>query len=54
MFYFYYQEAVWRPMPQLIFGVVATVAGLLTLILPETLGHKMPDTVEEAENFGSK
>lgn len=39
-------------LPLLIFGVVAFIAGILAKFLPETLGKKLPDTLEEAENIG--
>ena len=38
--------------PMVIFGVCAVLAGLLTLLLPETFGQKLPETIEETENFG--
>lgn len=38
----------------LIFGSMATIAGLLALLFPETLNIKLPDTIEEAENIGRK
>lgn len=41
-------------LPLLIFGGMATAAGLAALILPETLNTKLPDTVEEAENLGKQ
>jgi hypothetical protein len=28
------------------------IAGLLSLLFPETLNVKLPDTIEEAENIG--
>ena len=42
----------WAPLPQVIFGSVSVAAGLLTLFLPETLGQKLPETLEEGEDFG--
>lgn len=41
-------------LPLLLFGTVAFTAGLLSVLLPETLGLKLPDTIEEAENLGTK
>ncbi|KAI5633326.1 sugar transporter domain-containing protein [Phthorimaea operculella] len=35
----------------LLFGSLAVVSGLLVLVLPETLGRKLPDTLEEAANL---
>ncbi|RXG73424.1 putative MFS-type transporter PB1E7.08c [Armadillidium vulgare] len=40
------------PLPLLIFGVLSFIAGLLILRLPETLGHDLPQTLEDCENFG--
>ncbi|XP_017766247.1 PREDICTED: organic cation transporter protein-like isoform X1 [Eufriesea mexicana] len=39
-------------LPLILFGCMGLVAGLLSLIFPETLGTKLPDTVWEAENIG--
>ena len=39
-------------MPLVLFCIMSTTAGLLTLLFPETLGIKLPDTIEEAENIG--
>lgn len=33
----------------ILFGTIAISAGLLALKLPETLGNKLPETVEEAK-----
>ncbi|XP_042336381.1 solute carrier family 22 member 16 isoform X2 [Sceloporus undulatus] len=43
-----YLSSVWIFMPQLIVGVIAFVSGLLTLMLPETLGKPLTNTWEEA------
>ena len=38
--------------PLAIFGGLAFIAGLLVLLLPETLNKKLPETMEEGEAFG--
>lgn len=45
---------VWKPLPLVIFGVLAFISGLLSLYLPETLNKKLPETIEEGECFGKK
>ena len=40
---------IWEPLPSLIFGIFATFAGVLTFVLPETIGIPLPDTIEESE-----
>ncbi|KMQ89276.1 solute carrier family 22 member 21-like protein [Lasius niger] len=39
-------------LPFILFGSMGIIAGILSLILPETLGTKLPDTIWEAENIG--
>ena len=39
-------------MPNLLFGSLSLIAGLLSLLLPETKGTQLPDTIEEAELIG--
>lgn len=36
----------------LIFGLLPVIAIVVSFRLPETLNHKLPDTIEEAEQFG--
>ncbi|XP_030828406.1 organic cation transporter protein-like [Strongylocentrotus purpuratus] len=44
----------WRPLPMVIYGAAGVAVGFSTLLLPETRGRKLPDTLEEGENFGMK
>ena len=46
------QALLWQPLPSLVFGVFAALSALLYLCLPETLGHVLPDTIDEAQLFG--
>nr|XP_023017401.1 organic cation transporter protein-like [Leptinotarsa decemlineata] len=45
---------VWQPLPLLIYGSLALMGGILSLVLPETLNKKLPETIEEGEAFGKK
>ncbi|CAH1795062.1 unnamed protein product [Owenia fusiformis] len=38
-------------LPLIVYGSVAILGGFLTLLLPETLHSKLPDTIEEAEGI---
>ncbi|XP_037079434.1 organic cation transporter protein-like [Pollicipes pollicipes] len=40
-------------LPAIVLGVVSIIAGLLILLMPETRGTKLPDTLTEAEYLGS-
>jgi hypothetical protein len=37
---------VWRPLPLIVYGSLAFVAGFLALMLPETLDRKLPGKTE--------
>jgi hypothetical protein len=39
--------------PLVIFGGASIVAAVLTLLLPETLGQMLPETVEDGKIFGT-
>ncbi|XP_070190409.1 organic cation transporter protein-like isoform X4 [Littorina saxatilis] len=39
-------------LPSLIFGGLSVLAGLAALFLPETLHKKLPESIEDAKNFG--
>ncbi|WAR09240.1 LOW QUALITY PROTEIN: ORCT-like protein, partial [Mya arenaria] len=41
-----------RALPLVVFGGASVAAGLLALFLPETLNRLLPETIEDAENFG--
>ena len=45
---FVYIQVYWRPAPVFIMGVVATLAGVLAVFFPETLGEKLPETIDDA------
>lgn len=43
-----------KAMPLIIFGLATIGAGLLALLLPETLNKELPETVEDAVRYGRK
>ncbi|XP_071956981.1 organic cation transporter protein-like [Antedon mediterranea] len=45
---------VWPPLPLIIFSFMSISAGLLALLLPETLNRELPETMEDGEYFGKK
>ncbi|MGH0144384.1 UNVERIFIED_CONTAM: hypothetical protein FKN15_051875 [Acipenser sinensis] len=49
-----YLASVWTFLPQVIVGILALLIGMLTLLLPETLGKPLTSTLEEAAALGSK
>ncbi|XP_034018277.1 LOW QUALITY PROTEIN: solute carrier family 22 member 16 [Thalassophryne amazonica] len=49
-----YLADVWFYLPQLIVGILSFVIGVLTLLLPETLGKPLTTTLEEAHELGRK
>ncbi|KAG8444668.1 hypothetical protein GDO86_009727 [Hymenochirus boettgeri] len=49
-----YLTDVWIFFPQLLVGIVALFTGVLTMLLPETLGKPLTSTMEEAADMGNK
>ncbi|PIK54706.1 putative organic cation transporter protein-like [Apostichopus japonicus] len=47
-------DEVWEPLPLIIFGLSAILGGSLVLLLPETRGKDLPETIEEGELFNSR
>merc|ERR1711981_942836 len=45
-------SSYYKPAPMLIMGIAALVAGVMALNFPETVGNKLPETMEEAINIG--
>ncbi|XP_026752930.2 organic cation transporter protein-like [Galleria mellonella] len=45
---------IWESLPSVMFGSFALLAGILVFTTPETLGTKLPDTMEEAEQIESR
>ena len=37
----------------MIIGVIALIASFLTLLLPETFGRKLPDTIQDVEDHAA-
>lgn len=50
-FLVYRLTGIWHELPLVVFAVVGLVAGGLVLLLPETKGKALPETIEEAENM---
>ncbi|XP_054635398.1 solute carrier family 22 member 7-like [Dunckerocampus dactyliophorus] len=42
-------EEVWVALPGIVFSVIALTAGLLTMLLPETMNVRLPETIEDVE-----
>ena len=47
-------SSVWFSLPYTIFGASAIASGLLILLLPETRGKPLPETLEAGESVGSE
>ncbi|XP_063836029.1 organic cation transporter protein-like isoform X2 [Ostrinia nubilalis] len=49
--YVVYSQRLWLPLPLLIIGLICLGAGALSLLLPETKGQPMPQTIADAEKL---
>lgn len=47
-----YLANIEQSLPLIVLGVVGILAGMLALYLPETLGHELPQTLADGEEFG--
>ncbi|KAG9493618.1 hypothetical protein GDO78_001483 [Eleutherodactylus coqui] len=43
---------LWVELPLIIFGILGLICGGLVLLLPETMGISLPETIEDVENLG--
>ncbi|XP_042683243.1 solute carrier family 22 member 3 isoform X2 [Centrocercus urophasianus] len=46
--------AIWLELPLIIFSILAVVCGILVLLLPETKGISLPETVEDVEQLSGR
>ncbi|OXB69886.1 UNVERIFIED_CONTAM: hypothetical protein H355_003391, partial [Colinus virginianus] len=42
---------IWHELPLIVFTVLGLIAGVLVLLLPETKGKVLPETIEDVENL---
>ncbi|XP_071954784.1 organic cation transporter protein-like [Antedon mediterranea] len=47
-----YFGSLWKPLPYVVFSVMSVSAGVLVLLLPETLNVQLPESIEDGETFG--
>lgn len=47
-----YLSNISTSMPLIVLGILGIIGGLLSLLLPETLGHDLPQTLADGEEFG--
>lgn len=46
------QSEIWMPLPFVIFGSCVLFGGVMSLLLPETLNKKLPESIQDGELFG--
>ncbi|CAL7952036.1 unnamed protein product [Xylocopa violacea] len=52
--YVIHLSEIWMPLPFLIFGSCVLFGGVMSLLLPETLNKKLPESIQDGELFGKK
>ncbi|XP_034186659.1 organic cation transporter [Osmia lignaria lignaria] len=52
--YVIHLSEIWMPLPFVIFGSCVLSGGMLSLLLPETLNKKLPESIQDGELFGKK
>jgi len=45
---------IWKPLPVLLMGTLAAVGGIFAIMLPETAGVPLPETMEDALNIDQR
>ncbi|XP_066450653.1 solute carrier family 22 member 2 [Eleutherodactylus coqui] len=45
---------IWQELPLIVFAIIGVISGILVLLLPETKGCDLPETIEDAENLHRK
>uniref|UniRef100_A0ACB8GBK2 Uncharacterized protein n=1 Tax=Sphaerodactylus townsendi TaxID=933632 RepID=A0ACB8GBK2_9SAUR len=50
-FIVYRLAEIWHELPLVVFTLVGLIAGVSVLLLPETKGRTLPETIEDVENF---
>ncbi|KAG6798133.1 organic cation transporter protein [Apis mellifera caucasica] len=52
--YVIHLSEIWMPLPFVIFGSCVLFGGAMSLLLPETLNKKLPESIQDGELFGMK
>lgn len=47
-----YLSSIWRPLPEIVLGLLLLLGSFVCLFLPETLNRTLPVTLEDGEKFG--